>query len=166
MSMNIRPRRPGTPDPFAELERVLVAFGMAEAADVAPEGKRRPRDERTKDGKFTAEVRAAEPLIIETVAALDALRARIQPPTAYVKAWRTIVERWNATILRAGWTEIPTLCESCGLPVLVRRLVREHRQDHGDAVVVMVTGGQSRTCTKPQCRDALKKRRRRAHARR
>lgn len=132
-----------------DLGRLLHAFGLVEARDGAPEGKRRPHDEtaRSSPERLQAEIVASRALVLETIASIERTRARVMPPIEYAREWRRIVEKWNTTILHAGWTQVPALCEVCGRPVVGKRLVH-------------ATGRQSTTCS-TKCAGTTRKRRQR-----
>jgi hypothetical protein len=147
-------RPPGWRHPLDRLEddlaRVLYAFGLSDARRDAPEGSRRPHDERDADvTRWRSEVWASRGLVRRTLRALEELQGpRVAPPIDYRDRWTRIVASWNAAVRSHRWVDVPSLCEVCGRPTVGRRLDRRTR-------------GQAASCA-GACAATLKKRRQRS----
>jgi hypothetical protein len=112
------------------LASFLAAFGMAEAQANLPErtarrlkhvGHGSPSDPDAYGRLHVAEAGAARATLAILVKRIDQLRGPpLRRPSAYEEAWRAIVEEWNAAVRAERWATLPTLCEACGRPVLLR----------------------------------------------
>jgi len=122
------PKPPGRKDPRDLLAQLLFAYGWQRSSH--PPTLAMP-DERKRQlagprGNYSEEIEAAEPILIELVARLGALRSTEELPTPdeYEQAWRGIIADWNEAIDGHGWNSMPPLCENCGLPVFLRAPAR------------------------------------------
>ena len=129
--------RPETTNGLGPRERTLAARlatnGEAEYAEIATK-RRRARlhepalaadssaDDRDYVHRCEAERAAAVPTIGALLERVRALPAEARGSRAVRRRERLAIAcDWNATICERGWDTLPTLCESCGVPVLMRQ---------------------------------------------
>jgi hypothetical protein len=144
------------------LARFLLAFDLAGArAALGPVSAQRmtkaragtPADGDAYGRQHASEVGQARETLRELLGRVDELRgATLVRPREYAELWRGIVEDWNHVVVEHGWSTLPTVCQACGRPVLVKGT--------GD-------GSPSLTCSEAcrhvvRARDAKQRKKRRA----
>jgi hypothetical protein len=111
------------------LRRVLIAFDLKGAqVDLGlvstqrrtfaqagvPEGREYLR-------RYNVELRLARDTLRGLLLRVEELRGpTLQRPNEYSALWHGIIEDWNTAVLDGPWLTLPTLCEACGRPVLLR----------------------------------------------
>ncbi len=127
---SVRGRKVGETTADELLRKLLMSFGLDSAPLVGVRDDKRLRrslsgestDSVARVRRYREEVEQARPVVTDLLRRLDALRQapRLPSPAEYAATFHAIHKEWNRVVYDAEWLSLPTLCESCGIPVLLR----------------------------------------------